>query len=292
MKCLKVTLLAVVLWGSLPLGAASADEGYGYRPSPLSSELASLARVELPALPHDQTPTGYQPTQLSDNFGTLPPVTHHVTLPAIPRTVQADGLDTSMRISAWGYRDIRDKGYSFVGRYLEISPSTAGEWGGKVYYLTASELANARTAGVGVFLIFEWCTGRLHPPTTYSNGVRDAQIALAALERLGLPADTPVYYSLDSAPNASAAQVCAYFQGVRSLMPWRAVGCYGSDAQLTALYEAGLVRYRWHARWMDGNPAYSESMRHTMYQSTALRYVGGVWCDQNWAFTTALGGVR
>jgi hypothetical protein len=231
---------------------------------------------------------GYRPTQFSGISGALAqePVTHHVTLPAIPRTVQADGLDTSMRISAWGYRDIRDKGYSFVGRYLEVSPATAGEWGGKVYYLTADELTYSRAAGVGVFLIFEWCTGRLHPPTSYANGVRDATVALAALERLGLSSDNPVYYSLDSVPRATAAQVTAYFQGVRSLMPYYAVGCYGSRAQLTALYGAGLIRYKWHARWMDNNP-YPLSLEAdwgmTMYQSSALVRAGGVWCDQNWA---------
>lgn len=212
------------------------------------------------------------------------------TVPATATTCV--GLDTSQRPTAAGYASIAAQGYRFMGRYLEISPATAGEWGGKVYYLTASELAGARQAGVELFLIFEWCDGRAHPETSFDAGARDAGIALRALGRLGLPPDTPVYYSLDAVPRATTAQVTAYFRGICSVVPVEAIGCYGSQAQLLALRDAGLITYLWYATWMDGNNLEPTGWGATMYQRCWVIQRGGVWCDQNWRLSEDIGGVH
>jgi hypothetical protein len=190
------------------------------------------------------------------------------------------GLDTSQRPTAAGYQAIAAGGYSFVGRYLYIPG------GSKIYPVTVTELANARAAGVGLVLIFEWCD-YTHKPTSYAQGERDGRLAAEAVAALGLPPYTTVYFSLDRAPTSDGRD---YFRGVRSTYSG-ALGCYGSQAQLLRLQEAGLIEFLWYATWMDGNniaPGWGEHF----YQRIWIVKRGGVWCDQNWAFTQWIGAVR
>lgn len=193
------------------------------------------------------------------------------------------GLDTSQRPTAAGYQAIAAAGYEFMGRYLYIPG------GSKIYPVTVQELANARAAGVGVFLIFEWCDWS-HLPSGYAAGQRDGRIAAESVAALGLPPDSAVYFSLDRTPNARQGAV-DYFRGVASTYPG-AIGCYGSQSQLLALRQAGLITYLWYATWMDGNNRPFSGWGNQMYQRTIIKRVGGVYCDQNWAFTNELGGIE
>jgi hypothetical protein len=195
----------------------------------------------------------------------------------------ARGLDTSQRPTAAGYEAIAAAGYSFMGRYLYIPG------GSKIYPVTTAELANARAAGVGVFLIFEWCD-RAHLPSGYEAGQRDGQIAATSVAALGLPPDsTAVYFSLDRTPYATTG-AAAYFEGVRSTYPG-AVGSYGSYWQLTTLAREGLIDYLWYATWMDGNNLPFSGWGNQMYQRTIIKRVGGVYCDQNWSYCRDIGVV-
>lgn len=197
--------------------------------------------------------------------------------PALADTALSRGLDTSLRPSLRQYQAMHRAGYSFVGRYLFIPG------GGKKYSVTRAELLNAKTAGVDVFLIFEWCSpARSLLPDDYTRGRKDGALAARALKSLVLPASTVVYFSLDRAPRSTTGAL-AYFQGVQTALgSSRYVGCYGSKAQLLALERAGLISYTWHARWMDNNPMPLDESMWDMYQSTRLVYPGDVPCDQVW----------
>jgi hypothetical protein len=213
---------------------------------------------------------------------TLPPT----TTTTVGNRVLALGLDASARPSLAAYKAMRARGYTFVGRYMPIPG------GSKIYPVTKAELANAKAAGIKLFLIFEWCDWR-HPSNSYAAGVRDAKIAVAALKNLGLPVTTPVYYSLDRAfRRVSNAQVIAYFRGVNSIVNKASVGCYAKKAWLLALKKAGLIRYLWHARWQDDNYIPSLGWGACMYQKAEVRRVGGVPCDFNWALAADIGAVR
>lgn len=243
-------------------------------------------------------PTGYKPTGLAQISIDVPsyevPRIENKTLPALPPASElSDGLDTSQRISDWGYETISNSNYKFVGRYLEISPDVgAPTWGGKIYYLTENEMGFAWENNVDIFLIFEWCLGRSRLPSGYSNGFEDATIAVNSLKKLGLPETTVVYYSLDAAPGrVSQYNINEYFRGINDVVSSWSVGCYGSKAMLTELRELGYIKYLWYATWIDGNNVSPYGWGATMYQRTWIIKVGGVYCDQNWNFRTYFGQV-
>jgi hypothetical protein len=259
--------------------------------------LVVVAALALPCLGLLVSPaqaTTLTPVPAPGRIG-VPRVPPHPVSPNLGTTVVLKGLDSSMRVT--NYPAVKAAGYGVMGRYLEIDQTTGAPGpGGKAYFLTKTELASAQAAGVGIFLIFEWYTVSSNLPITFAQGAGDAKIAQNALTVLGLPLTTPVYFSCDVAQGrCTILQIVDYFKGVNSVIGSPAwVGCYGSKAMLTSLKQLNLIKFLWHARWMDGNPAltYENGWGAQMYQSTALVYRGGAYCDQDSAFTTDIGQVR
>ncbi|MBN1459237.1 MAG: DUF1906 domain-containing protein, partial [Armatimonadetes bacterium] len=130
---------------------------------------------------------------------------------------------------------------------------------------------------------------RAHLPSGYAAGERDGRIAAESVAALGLPPGTAVYFSLDRTPKATT-KALQYFQGVNSTYPG-AIGCYGSQWQLTTLRSQGLITYLWYATWTDGNNLPFAGWGNHMHQRTLIKRVGGVYCDQNWSYYGDVGQV-
>lgn len=147
------------------------------------------------------------------------------------------GVDYSMTKVDWPafFRGLKASGRDFIGRYLP--------WKGATWrQVTRAELEAATAAGVDYFFWFEDSDNHFAARNGFAQGVADAQEALRALERLGVPTDTPVYYTVDF-PASDGSEIDAYFRGIVSVVPVSQVGVYGNYTTIDWIYEHGLATY-------------------------------------------------
>ncbi len=148
------------------------------------------------------------------------------------------GVDYSMTKVDWPafFEALKASGRDFIGRYLP--------WRGALWrQVTTAELEAAAEAGVDYFFWFEDSDNHYSARDGgFDGGVADAQEALRALERLGLPTTTPVYYTVDF-PASDGSQIDAYFRGINSVVPVSQIGAYGNYKTIDWLYRYGLATY-------------------------------------------------
>lgn len=183
------------------------------------------------------------------------------------------GLDYTGHLSAKAHKSI---GSSFACRYLS---------GGDAKDLDAGEAQGLLKDGIDVVLVWETTAERTL--AAEAAGQADARAALAEAERLGLPAHRPIYFAVDfdEAPS-QAADVAAYFVGVRAVLGIARVGVYGGFYTVERLGAAGLVRYVWQTyAWSDGQL----SKRANIYQYSNGHSVAGVPVDYNRALKVDFG---
>ena len=89
--------------------------------------------------------------------------------------------------------DIKNAGYTHVGRYL--TGSVGKEHTPK--YLTSTEVKNIENAGLSVFPIYQDGGYELNYFKDPSQGSVDAQTAILAAERIGIPSGTTIYFAVD-----------------------------------------------------------------------------------------------
>lgn len=148
------------------------------------------------------------------------------------------GVDYSMTNVDWPafFSALKASGRDFIGRYLP--------WRGAAWrQVTTAELRAAAAAGVDYFFWFEDSDNHYSARDGgFDGGVADAQEALRALARLGLPLTTPVYYTVDY-PASTGSEIDAYFRGINTVVPVEQIGAYGNDIAIDWLYEHGLATY-------------------------------------------------
>jgi len=182
------------------------------------------------------------------------------------------GVDYSMTKVEWSafFRALKASGRDFIGRYLP--------WRGAAWrQVTTAELQAATAAGVDYFFWFEDSDNHFSARNGFAQGVADAEEALRALERLGLPTDTPVYYTVDY-PAADGNEIDGYFRGVVSVVPVSQVGAYGNYTTIDWLYQHGLATY-----FCQSNAWPQPQGRHPraqMRQDVTSLWIGGVHCDR------------
>lgn len=128
-------------------------------------------------------------------------------------------------------------GISSVGRYLGDP--------GDGRCLTASEYADLTSHGIDVWLIRE--AGGQEMLGGNAAGVQQAQIAQAAIQRLGLPADSAVYFTADFAVQPSQYGACDdYLRGAASVLgSVDRVGVYAGVPYLIHVKGWGGAAYWW-----------------------------------------------
>ena len=139
---------------------------------------------------------------------------------------------------------LRAAGYSFVARYL--SWDTSGK------NLTASEAQSLFAAGIDVVANWEWdATDALDG---YSTGVNDATEAQTLAAQCGMPADRPIYFSVDfDATPGQEAAIDSYFDGVASVIGLARTGAYGGYYVIQRLFDDGKIKWGWQTyAWSGG----------------------------------------
>ena len=147
------------------------------------------------------------------------------------------GVDYSMTKVDWQafFRQLKASGRDFIGRYLP--------WRGSAWrQVTKAELEAATAAGVDFFFWFEDSDNHFSARNGFAQGAADAEEALRALERLGVPPETPVYYTVDY-PASVGGEIDAYFRGINSVVPVSQVGVYGNYTTIDWVYKNGLASY-------------------------------------------------
>ncbi len=135
-------------------------------------------------------------------------------------------------------------GKHFVIRYVPY----AGD-GGKG--LEAAEIADYRSHGLGICLVFESTMARALTGG-YAGGVADAKTSVAAIAALGMPSSMPVYFAVDTDTTATNwPAIDAYFDGAISVMGKARVGVYGEASLMDHLRDK--VDYLWQTyAWSGG----------------------------------------
>jgi len=182
------------------------------------------------------------------------------------------GVDYSMTNVDWPtfFRELKAAGRDFIGRYLP--------WKGATWrQVTKAELQGATAAGVDYFFWFEDSDNHFSARNGFAQGVADAQEAVRALERLGVPTTTPVYYTVDF-PASDGNEIDAYFRGIVSVVPVSQVGVYGNYITIDWIYKQGLATYFCQSNaWPQPQGWHPVAQ---MRQDVRSLWIGGVHCDR------------
>lgn len=104
----------------------------------------------------------------------------------------AKACDCSTVLNSQQAQDLKSTGYQVVGRYLT---GTVG--GSRRKFITFEEIENIENAGLRVFPIYQDGGYELEYFQDLRQGTVDAHTAISAAKRIGVPADTVIYFAVD-----------------------------------------------------------------------------------------------
>lgn len=139
-------------------------------------------------------------------------------------------------------------GFDFVMRYVPYPGD--GSKG-----LTVEEIADLRSNGLGIGLVFENTAGRALDG--YAAGRADAQQYTRSMLALGYPVDLPCFFAIDfDAQPDQYEQIGDYFSGAIVVLGIKRVGAYGHDRILDFLWGNGLIKWAWQTYAWSGGRLY------------------------------------
>jgi hypothetical protein len=137
---------------------------------------------------------------------------------------------------------IRANGYQGCSCYLSHQPGKNSTW---------DEIQAFRADGLIVAFNFE--DGGAQALNGYDQGVQDGEFATAEAAALGYPAGCVIFFSVDFDMTDQAAAVCAYFDGIRTVIGQYKPGVYGGIATLDAVCGGGHADAGWQSMaWSGG----------------------------------------
>jgi hypothetical protein len=193
----------------------------------------------------------------------------------------AKGLDSNANPNP---AEVARAGYTFISYYL-AGPGI----------MTAAKVAACVANGVAVIANWEWYADPT--PRGYAGGATDAQQALATAQSSGIPADRPIYFSIDFDVQPSQyAAVDAYLDGIASVLPRNRIGVYSSTWCIDHLAANGKATWFWQSM----SSGFSGGQNGTLNAHTHIWQRGyyttpsGVSCDWDYAITADYGqwGIR
>lgn len=169
---------------------------------------------------------------------------------------------------------LKAAGISFVSRYLSTDASKD---------LTAAEVSELHAAGFSI--VVNWETSGTTFTGGYQAGLTDAHAARAEADALGVPADVPVYYSVDS-QTTDITTVLDYLHGLADAEGSKAkVGVYGDFLVCQAAAGAGFT-FLWQTyAWSNGEWEPAAVLRQVSNDQS----IGGVSVDLDEAMVSAYG---
>jgi hypothetical protein len=196
--------------------------------------------------------------------------------PAPPPPAQRFGVDWSVAHPP-SDKALAAAGVTFACRYLSHSPAK------NLTLLEADHLSS-----LGIDLVVVWETTANRALASHDAGVADANEALGQANRLGMPADRPIYFAIDFDATAHQLQheITEYFQGVNEVLGVDRTGVYGGYRQVGAMFDAGLVSFGWQTyAWSSGH----WDGRAQIQQYRNDQSIGGVSLDFDRATTADFG---
>ena len=192
---------------------------------------------------------------------------------------QAAALTSGIDYS-WGRprpSKIVEAGYTFVCRY--VSWNTTGK------NLTRTEADALRAAGLDIVANWEYTASEALDG--YDAGARNAEEAHRQAVACGMPADRPIYLSVDfDASQSQQTAINAYFDGAASVLGRGRVGAYAGYYVLDRLFDAGKISWGWQTyAWSGGNWDSRAGLRQVQNGIT----VDGADCDRNEAHKSDFG---
>ncbi len=168
---------------------------------------------------------------------------------------------------------VKAAGFMGVIRYIGFDPALRPKCIGKAEY------AAMTGAGLGVALVYENQAGDALQGR--AAGVTAATRARQWADRIGFPADRPIYMACDTdvVTPAQFAAVLDYLRGAAEVHggPGR-VGVYGEADVIERAAAAGVARWFWQTKaWSHGIVSDHDHLLQVLGQAT----VGGVVCDRN-----------
>ena len=106
---------------------------------------------------------------------------------------KAKACDCATILNLQQAKDLKTAGFTHVGRYLTGYVGSEH----KPKFLTLEEINNIQEAGLAVFPIYQDGGYYLEYFQNSSQGTSDAQMAIVAAERIGVPANTTIYFAVD-----------------------------------------------------------------------------------------------
>ncbi len=190
--------------------------------------------------------------------------------PSTTSGVEAAGNTTHIIQCILGLQD-QGRPISFVVRYLRD--------------LSRAEAAALSKAGLQIVSCYEVCTAHFCPTNmayfTRAQGLYDGRRGFTQAQAVGQPAETPVYFAVDTDPNVSQRQaILDYFQGIgdgyqQYLADMRAqnrpavtysIGVYGSGCVLSWCQAQGIATWFWQAYapgWCNNRDVWPGANIHT-----------------------------
>lgn len=133
---------------------------------------------------------------------------------------------------------LKDNSYTFIGRYLNESSGVRDG-------LTSAEVTRLSNAGINIVSLYESDSGTSISHFTRANGISDAKAAIALADDLGMKANKPIYFCIDTQVKKSQMKtnIVPYVQGIISVLADTdyLLGIYGSKAvckYIRGTYEA------------------------------------------------------
>lgn len=106
---------------------------------------------------------------------------------------KAKACDCATVLNLQQAKDLKAAGYTHVGRYLTGYVGSAHT----PKFMTLDEISNIKEAGLVVFPIYQDGGYYLEYFQNSSQGTNDAQMAILAAERIGIPANSTIYFAVD-----------------------------------------------------------------------------------------------
>ena len=188
----------------------------------------------------------------------------------------AEAADTATILDEKKAKLLFSEGYRYIGRYLTNASS------GFDKALTREEAEIILSAGLSIFPIYQ-TAGTKYSYFTAAKGTEDAEKAMDAAYKLGLPENTVIYFAVDFDATRSqiSGNILTYFKSIRERMAKSRykVGVYGSKGVCLTVTEKGYADFSFVSSLSSGfygNSGYKmpDNWSFNQFSETTLKGTG------------------
>lgn len=165
---------------------------------------------------------------------------------------------------------LKAAGFTGAVRYI-TAPNLMNPAGHNQKHMTLAEYRDHKANGLDTVFVMQGNTG--DADTGRAGGSANARLALAGLQYLGAPADTPVFFTNDRPELPNPATWQEYIRGAQSVLGH--AGAYGFRNAIDAVWTVAT----WF--WQCGSEKALRPGVHLYQQNYGQVTVGGILCDVN-----------